>query len=105
MSPLVQFCTLLFSRLILFHSYVKSWPFPTRVSHHSIVDPLGTSCWFSDAMDGGMGQCIWRAHGAWEWDRQKEQPVILCDDFFERDPRPGKEHSRIEWYQIGRAHV
>lgn len=76
--------------------YVKSWPFPTRKSHKSIVDPMGKSAWLPDK---GLGECVWRAHGAWQWDKQREQPVVLCEDFFTHDPRPGKGKREIEWYK------
>lgn len=76
--------------------YVKSWPWPTRRTHYSTVDPLGKSAWLSDA---GMKQCVWRAHGAWQWDERKKQPVVLADDFFARDPRPDMGKRRIEWYR------
>ncbi|UZJ57216.1 hypothetical protein CBS101457_006536 [Exobasidium rhododendri] len=76
--------------------YVKSWPFPSRVSHKSIIDPLGKSAWLED---GSLGQCVWRAHGAWEWDKEKDRPVILREDFFTIDSRPGKEMQRVEWYR------
>jgi hypothetical protein len=76
--------------------YVKSWPFPTRRSHYSTVDPMGKSAWLKDT---GMGECVWRAHGAWQWDATKEQPVILSEEFFTRDQRPGSEKVRIEWYR------
>jgi hypothetical protein len=76
--------------------YVKSWPFPSRQSHKSIVDPLSKSAWLKDSM---LGQCVWRAHGAWEWNTEKKEPVILRQDFFTRDPRPGQQSRRIEWYR------
>lgn len=76
--------------------YVKSWPFPTRRTHYSTIDPLGKSAWLPDA---GMSQCVWRAHGVWQWDSDKNQPIVLADDYFLRDPRPGKNKARIEWYR------
>jgi hypothetical protein len=76
--------------------YVKSWPFPSRISHDSIIDPLGKSAWLKD---GPLGQCVWRAHGAWEWNKEKDEPVILKQDFFTRDCRPGQENRKIEWYR------
>lgn len=76
--------------------YVKSWPFPSRQTHKSIIDPLGKSAWLKDST---LGQCVWRAHGAWEWDKEKQEPVILRQDFFTRDPRPGQQNRRIEWYR------
>lgn len=89
--------------------YVRSWPFPTRVSHQSLVDPKGRSAWLpstagseDDALvdrPQGMGQCLWRAHGVWDWDEQTQKPVVLKQDYFSHDHRPGRESSRIEWYR------
>lgn len=76
--------------------YVKSWPWPSRKTHRSIIDPLGKSAWLDDAP---LGQCVWRAHGAWEWNRDKDEPVVLRQDFFTRDPRPGGPNERVEWYR------
>jgi hypothetical protein len=87
--------------------YVKSWPFPTRVSHCSLVDPNGRSAWLSpngetaeaEHPSRGMGQCAWRAHGVWDWDEQKQVAVVLQDDYFDVDHRPGREGMQIEWYR------
>lgn len=87
--------------------YVKSWPFPTRVSHMATLDPKGKTCWLpaSGASDQescparGLGMCIWRAHGVWEWDESKNVPVVLQYDYFEKDHRQGREGERIEWYR------
>ncbi|KAF4122361.1 Cellulase (glycosyl hydrolase family 5) [Geosmithia morbida] len=85
--------------------YVKSWPFPTRVSHRSLVDPQGRSAWLSHSREvsvseqHGMGQCVWRAHGVWDWDDKKKTPVILKPDYFDCDHRPGREGKQIEWYR------
>ncbi|KAJ9474031.1 putative Ergosteryl-beta-glucosidase (putative) [Pseudozyma hubeiensis] len=87
--------------------YVKSWPVPTRVSHMATIDPEGKSCWLpaSGSSDtdlstpAGLGMCIWRAHGVWEWDESKQVPVVLQYDYFEKDHRQGREGQRIEWYR------
>lgn len=47
----------------------------------------------------GMGTCVWRAHGVWDWDGQKQCPMVLQQDYFDRDHRPGREGQRIEWYR------
>lgn len=78
--------------------YVKSWPMPTRVSHKTTIDPRGKSCWLPSGA-GGLGQCIWRAHGVWEWDETNSHPVVLQYDYFEKDHRLGRENQRIEWYR------
>ncbi|KAN0060909.1 hypothetical protein ACQY0O_006643 [Thecaphora frezii] len=90
------------------HYYVKSWPMPTRITHRSTLDPQGRSAWLSadivskeDDVDKpkGMGQCVWRAHGVWEWDEKKKSPVVLQYDYFEVDHRRGREGQKVEWYR------
>lgn len=85
--------------------YVKSWPFPTRLSHRSLIDPKGRSAWLSlvnnqPVIDQprGMGACVWRKHGVWDWDEQKQSPVVLQQDYFDHDHRPGREGHQIDWY-------
>ncbi|KAF6830553.1 glycoside hydrolase family 5 protein [Colletotrichum plurivorum] len=80
--------------------YVKSWPFPTRVSHKSVVEPKGRSAWLSSKeKNHGLGECVWRAHGAWEWDDAKKSAKVLQEDYFEVDHQPGREGRPIEWYR------
>ncbi|KAK1531713.1 glycoside hydrolase family 5 protein [Colletotrichum paranaense] len=85
--------------------YVKSWPFPTRISHKTVVDPKGRSAWLaakpnaSKPQNYGLGECVWRAHGVWEWDETKKGPKVLQQDYFEVDHRPGREGKPLEWYR------
>ena len=86
--------------------YVKSWPFPTRVSHRSRVDPKGRSAWLpADRIEAvldrprGLGQCVWRAHGVWDWDENRQVARILDKNYFDFDHRLGREGQRIEWYR------
>ncbi|KXJ86560.1 hypothetical protein Micbo1qcDRAFT_236874 [Microdochium bolleyi] len=91
--------------------YVKTWPYPTRVSHYSKVDPKGRSAWLTGdlAKSGepdrpkGLGECLWRAHGVWEWDEKLQKAVVLDDKYFEYDHRAGtgskKDKRKLEWYR------
>lgn len=87
--------------------YVKSWPFPTRMSHMTLVDPKGCSVWLStddnttNVVDRprGIGVCVWRCHGVWDWDEQRQCAVVLQEDYFNYDHRPGREKHRLEWYR------
>lgn len=81
--------------------YVKSWPFPTRVSHRSHIDPKGRSAWLAagHGENKGMGSCVWRAHGVWDWDEATQRPKVSRDDYFETDHRPGREGAKLEWYR------
>jgi len=45
-----------------------------------------------------MGECLWRAHGVWEWDEKNKTARIRDGDYFEVDHRPGREGKPIEWY-------
>lgn len=85
--------------------YVKSWPWPTRQSHQTLLDPKGRSAWLTAATNPvvdqprGMGKCVWHVHGVWDWDEQKKQPVVLQRDYFGHDHRAGREAHKIEWYR------
>lgn len=69
--------------------YVQSFPQPTKVSHHELVNQEGHRAWLKDR------QCIWRQHGVWEWDNVKNAPVVMRQTYFERNPETGKP---FEWY-------
>ncbi|KAH7025068.1 uncharacterized protein B0I36DRAFT_366964 [Microdochium trichocladiopsis] len=88
--------------------YVKTWPYPTRVSHYSRIDPKGRPAWLtgdlavsSSAPDRpkGLGGCVWQAHGVWEWNSKTQSPIVLEDKYFEYDHRPGREGRPLEWYR------
>ncbi|CAD7063981.1 unnamed protein product [Tilletia caries] len=60
--------------------YVKSFPFPTALSHYSLVEPppFSTSSSSSNPPlwrpDGPTrGQCLWRMHDVWAWDEGRLQ--------------------------------
>ncbi|WFD30541.1 hypothetical protein MSPP1_001562 [Malassezia sp. CBS 17886] len=83
--------------------YVKSWPFPSRRSHRSRVDP-GPGVWLPTGASAPMANtrtargCVWREHGVWTWDTAKQKPVVLQSDYFSVDPRPGQNRRAVEWY-------
>lgn len=85
--------------------YVKTWPVPSRVSHHTRVDPQGLSAWRSKSEPTAFPNtrkhdgCLWREHGVWDWDDTKHKPVVLQADYFHVDPRPGQQRRRVEWYK------
>ncbi|KAL9931302.1 hypothetical protein V8E36_009812 [Tilletia maclaganii] len=51
--------------------YVKSFPFPTKLSHYSLIQPPpptpdSPALWRADGPT--RGQCLWRMHDVWAWD-------------------------------------
>lgn len=83
--------------------YTKSWPFPSRVSHITRVDPRGKAWLSADdpryPTTRTTSGCIWAEHGVWGWDEARNQPVVLQSDYFHVDPRPGQGRRRVEWYR------
>ncbi|KDN52579.1 glycoside hydrolase family 5 protein [Tilletiaria anomala UBC 951] len=77
--------------------YVKSWPWPTYKSHTSHIDPKGKTVW--KKTDESKGDCIWRSHGVWDWDEKNKKPVVLWENYFSSDNRPGKGGRPVEWYR------
>lgn len=92
---LLQSCALGVGKKQRVPYYVRSWPWPTKVSHQSEVDPQGRSIWKEN--------CLWRQHGAWDWDPKLDRPIVQREDFFTHDPRPeiagGHPGRKVEWYR------
>ncbi|KDQ21322.1 glycoside hydrolase family 5 protein [Botryobasidium botryosum FD-172 SS1] len=74
--------------------YVRSFPFPTRVSHHVIRNEDGIVVWREDGPT--KGRCLWETHGVWGWDIEKKVAVPLKESYFTRDSRTGE---KIDWYK------
>ncbi|KAE8225643.1 hypothetical protein CF319_g1640 [Tilletia indica] len=59
--------------------YVKSFPFPTTLSHYTLIEPPAPSPSSSSnaplwRLDGPTrGQCLWRMHNVWAWDEGRHQ--------------------------------
>ncbi|CAO1629120.1 unnamed protein product [Parajaminaea phylloscopi] len=98
---LLQSCALAIGKKQQVAYYVRSWPWPTKVSHTSAVDPKGHRIWKSRGGDPN-DDCLWKDHGAWHWDAKTNRPVVLRDDFFTHDPRAegdgGRPGRKVEWY-------
>lgn len=70
--------------------YKPSWPFPSTLSHRTVVSPPpGVRAWKPGV------ECIWKEHGVWEWDEKSSKAVILKAGYFSKDPRTRK---RFEFY-------
>jgi hypothetical protein len=96
--------------------YVKTWPFPTKKSHMTVIDPQGQGCWAetkTESFDSAISrdkssstlkpqqsaECLWRRHGVWDWDDKSQRALVKNRTFFEKDPRPDYEGRSIEWYK------
>lgn len=63
----------------------RSWPFPTRLSHHRWINKEGERAWRKET------PCPWRAHGVWDMVGEgKGEVKALRPDYFSMDPRTGQ---------------
>ncbi|KAK4685812.1 hypothetical protein P7C73_g4320, partial [Tremellales sp. Uapishka_1] len=58
-------------------NYVRTFPFPTRVSGKTLANPTGVSVW--------KAGCPWEKAGVWKWSKQKGKAVALKEDYFKLD--------------------
>lgn len=73
--------------------YSRSFPVPTRKTSEVMVNPDGHRVWRLDGPTGG--RCIWEIHNVWQWDRVKNQGVVLREHYFVRHPDTKK---KVDWY-------
>ncbi|TDL16620.1 glycoside hydrolase family 5 protein [Rickenella mellea] len=71
----------------------RSFPMPTKLTSHRPLNTLRKNAWLKDGPTNG--QCLWEWHNVWGWDRTKEEPVVLREGYFGKDPQTGR---KIDWY-------
>ena len=58
-----------------------------------ILNPDGLKAWRQEGPSGG--QCIWEMHGVWGWDTNKNEAVVLRENYFVKHPMTG---AKVDWY-------
>ncbi|KII91594.1 glycoside hydrolase family 5 protein [Plicaturopsis crispa FD-325 SS-3] len=74
--------------------WTRSFPFPTRLTGHNMLNEAGQKAWRPDGPTGG--ECLWAMHGVWGWDVNKGEGVVLRENYFVKDPMTGRP---IDWYK------
>lgn len=70
-------------------SWTRSFPMPTRLTHHTLLNEKGSKAW---ALDGPtQGRCVWEYHDVWRWSKATNKPVILRENYFRQHPDTGKK--------------
>ncbi|KAI0073547.1 glycoside hydrolase [Panus rudis PR-1116 ss-1] len=69
--------------------YSRSFPMPTRHTHHVLLNPEGRTVWKNGQ------KCIWEQHGVWGWDERTHKGVVLRESYFKKNPITGKP---VDWY-------
>ena len=69
--------------------YTRSFPMPTRMTSHSLLNPDKRSAWRLDGPT--QGKCAWEMHGVWGWDKTKREGVVLREKYFAKHPVSGRK--------------
>lgn len=64
---------------------------PTRKTGSAVLNPDGHKVWRRDGPSGG--KCIWELHNVWGWDKMKDAPVVLRENYFTKHPKTGDKVS------------
>jgi len=67
----------------------RSFPIPTRLTSHSVLNSAGNRAWRPDGPT--KGKCIWEEHGVWGWDTNKKEGVVLRENYFSKNPANGQK--------------
>ncbi|THH17235.1 hypothetical protein EW146_g3534 [Bondarzewia mesenterica] len=73
--------------------WTRSFPMPTRLTSQSVLNSASRKAWRLDGPTGG--KCIWEMHGVWGYDVQKQEGIVLRENYFVKDPMTGK---KVDWY-------
>lgn len=73
--------------------YVRSFPMPTKVDKHVMVNEQKVSVWRADGPT--EGKCLWAMHGVWIYDEKYKVPMVLRENYFNNNPLTG---DKVDWY-------
>lgn len=74
--------------------YSRSFPMPSKLTSHEIVNEKEVSVWSSDGPT--QGRCLWEWHGVWGWDKKKNEAIVLRENYFVKHPMSGQKVARIK---------
>ena len=70
-------------------AWTRSFPMPTRRTSSVMLNPHRKSVWRPNGPSSG--RCIWELHDVWGWDKNRDEGVILRENYFKFDPATGKK--------------
>ena len=69
--------------------WTRSFPMPTRLTSKEVLNQDGRKAWHPDGPT--QGRCVWEMHGVWGWDVNKNEGVVLRENYFVRHPMTNKK--------------
>ncbi|KIK68366.1 glycoside hydrolase family 5 protein [Collybiopsis luxurians FD-317 M1] len=73
--------------------WTRSFPMPTRRTGRVILNVEGRKVWKEEGPTNG--QCLWQMHGVWGWDKNRNEGIVLRENYFKKHPMTGRQ---IDWY-------
>jgi hypothetical protein len=64
---------------------------PTKKTSTTLLNTSKRKAWRPDGPTNG--HCLWELHHVWGWDNVKDQPVVLQENYFSKNPVTGKKVS------------
>jgi hypothetical protein len=78
--------------------WTRSFPMPTRLTSHSVLNPAGRKAWREDGPT--EGKCLWEMHAVWGWDLKKDEGVVLRENYFVKDPMTGRKVMTLLFFSL-----
>ena len=75
----------------LVSTWTRSFPMPTKKTSTTLLNISKRKAWRPDGPTNG--RCLWELHHVWGWDNVKDQPVVLQENYFSKNPVTGKKVS------------
>ncbi|WFD23322.1 hypothetical protein MEQU1_002011 [Malassezia equina] len=79
---------------------------PIQIHDSRLTDTFGRTLLLRGVNIGGASKLYYPIDASyvttlqvWDWDEEKNKPVVLQADYFDVDPRPGFKRQAIEWYK------
>lgn len=78
--------------------YTRSFPWPTRLSKHVLVNPDGVVAWSKGEKSNHRDLCPFEKEGVWRWSDVKNKAVALQEDYFSKDRSGQKVNFYDDFY-------
>jgi hypothetical protein len=69
--------------------WIRSFPVPTKMDKHVLLNEEKLSAWREDGPTAG--KCLWEMHGVWTYDERFKTAIVLREHYFNNHPETGQK--------------
>jgi hypothetical protein len=69
--------------------WIRSFPVPTKMDKHVLLNQEKLSAWREDGPTAG--KCLWEMHGVWTYDEKHKTAIVLREHYFNNHPETGQK--------------